>query len=388
MEPTWIGVCYMITLSFDTSRLPEKKMEYFLDKAIYLSDIIIDLSYNSEIKQVQITTNAKDIECVEVKELKKSFNRMLESVDTVRVIKPKIIKCNEDYKAKNITQTISTNREKNGFLCEEEVLLMENLDSIFLKIAKKYNASIREYPTILNKENMDKNQYHMNFPQNIYGVTSLPHDINTISAFRDDPQDFSSTWSFEGDFLQPCICYHCYEELQEKEIKSNKVLTGKGNCFRNEAKWRKDQFRRSEFQMREIVFVGSERWVLDTRNNIMEDVWDIFEQLGLKGKISTATDPFFFNSDMETKGTYQMMSNAKYELLVSIKADYESSIASFNYCQDVLCKKYKIVNENSASTYSGCVAFGIDRWKEAILELYSDKYDLWPDILRRERDES
>lgn len=44
--------------------------------------------------------------------------------------------------------------------------------------------------------------------------------------------------------------------------------------------------------MREIVFIGREEWVRETRNRIMEDVWNLFESVGLKGEITTAKDPF------------------------------------------------------------------------------------------------
>lgn len=261
-------------------------------------------------------------------------------------------------------------------------MLMERLDKEFTRIAAKHGAEQREYPSVLNKSNMSRNQYHIHFPQNIFGVTSVRHDYKAINNFRKmaqiEPSD--EFFVFQGEILQPCICYHCYEELQGKSLLDGKMLTGKGKCFRHEIEWRKNNFRRSEFTMREIVYIGTEASVLHMRNQIMEDVWDFFDSLGLKGRIATATDPFFFSQDLKTKGTYQMMSNAKYELLVTTSSGKEVSIASFNYCQDMLCSKYEIKGHNEAALHSGCVAFGIDRWKEALKDIQGQDLKKWYDI--------
>lgn len=132
--------------------------------------------------------------------------------------------------------------------------------------------------------------------------------------------------------------------------------------------------------MREIVFVGREDWVVQMRNQIMDDVWNLFESKGLNGRIETATDPFFFSQDLKTKGTYQMMSNAKYELIVTTLSGKEVSIASFNYCLDMLCSKYEIKDYDGLALYSGCVAFGIDRWKEALVDINGRDLKNWPEV--------
>lgn len=73
-----------------------------------------------------------------------------------------------------------------------------------------------------------------------------------------------------------------------------------------------------------------------------------------------------------------MMSNAKFELIVSTQCGREVSIASFNYCQDMLCSKYEIKGAEGAALFSGCVAFGIDRWKEAIIDVHGRDFMEWP----------
>ncbi|MNG08023.1 Amino acid--[acyl-carrier-protein] ligase 2 [compost metagenome] len=74
-----------------------------------------------------------------------------------------------------------------------------------------------------------------------------------------------------------------------------------------------------------------------------------------------------------------MMSNAKYELLVTTSNHKEVSIASFNYCADTLCSKYEITDAADALLQSGCVAFGMDRWKEAYIDVHGRSLANWPD---------
>ncbi|UNL87595.1 hypothetical protein [Priestia koreensis] len=183
--------------------------------------------------------------------------------------------------------------------------------------------------------------------------------------------------------LQPCICYHCYEELSDKEI-STKIISAKGNCFRNEIVNELNNFRKSEFEMREIVIFGDSHEVSNLRKNLMSDVWNLFCKLGLNGLVQTANDPFFYYEDFK-KETYQLMSEAKYELIYTPKETDSKgvAIASFNYIGEYLCRKYNIKKGNKIAN-SACIAFGIDRWSEAIINRYGNTKNNWPQLLKNE----
>lgn len=134
--------------------------------------------------------------------------------------------------------------------------------------------------------------------------------------------------------------------------------------------------------MREIVFMGSQEYVESKRLTIMDEIWDIFCALGLYGQIVTARDPFFHYDDMKTKGAVQLMADAKYELEFISANGNSSSIASFNNCQDTLCEKFEITDHERKTLHSGCVAFGIDRWRAALFEQYGSDSQNWPDKLK------
>ncbi|WP_336783261.1 hypothetical protein [Paenibacillus illinoisensis] len=370
--------------------IPEKlidKVEILLERIPYLSESITGMTYSKDNYVVELSVNDYEINSRDMVELKESYQDLCKSLENTRVLKERVIKSNLIPDNNKQRKSNKNNSEHSLYMDEYDVMLMEHLDKEFMKIAIKHGAEQREYPSVLNKSNMSRNQYHIHFPQNIYGVASVPHKYKAITNFRKNAQieSYVDSFVFQGEILQPCICYHCYGELQGQSLLDGKLLTGKGKCFRHEIEWRKDNFRRNEFTMREIVYIGTADSVLHTRNLIMEEVWSLFESLGLKGRISTATDPFFFSQDLKTKGIYQMMSSAKYELLVTTLSGKEVSIASFNYCQDMLCSKYEIIGRDKAALHSGCVAFGIDRWKEALKDTHGRDLKEWPELdVRRE----
>ncbi|MEK3864592.1 hypothetical protein MHH60_14050 [Paenibacillus sp. FSL H7-0716] len=371
-----------MNVSFD---IPEKlldKVESLLERIPYLSETITGMSYNKDDKVINLTLNDRDLNLIQMTELRESYQDLCSTLGNTRVIKKreKTNNLSSDHYIR--LQPKESTAIQSPYMDESDILLLERLDKEFTRIAIKYDAELRDYPTVLNKKNMIRNQYHIHFPQNIYGVTSVPHNYKAIKNFRikAEQNSYEESLVSQGEVLQPCICYHCYEELQGKRLSDGIVLTGKGKCFRHEIEWRKDNYRKNEFTMREIVFVGREDWVVQMRNQIMDDVWNLFESKGLNGRIETATDPFFFSQDLKTKGTYQMMSNAKYELIVTTLSGKEVSIASFNYCLDMLCSKYEIKDYDGLALYSGCVAFGIDRWKEALVDINGRDLKNWPEV--------
>ncbi|SDM33421.1 tRNA synthetase class II core domain (G, H, P, S and T) [Paenibacillus sp. OK060] len=356
------------------------KVDILIDRILYLSESVSGLTYDSDKKVIELHLDS-EIDGDRISSLRDSFQTLCIELENVRSIKERVVKTNLPQ-SKDHSRKPNGNTVNDSTMHESGILLKEKLDQTFLKIAKKNGAQMREYPSILTKDNMLKNQYHVHFPQNIFGVASVPHNIDAIKTFRLKAKEerYNDALEFKGEVLQPCICYHCYEELQGQILTKEKALTGRGECYRHEVKWREDKFRKSQFTMREIVFIGDEEHVINMRNDIMNVVWNLFESIGLKGRIATATDPFFFSQDLKTKGTYQMMSNAKYELIVTTSTGKEVSIASFNYCNDMLCSKYNIKDVNGQPLHSGCIAFGTDRWKEAIIDLYGYKTENWPDL--------
>ncbi|QHE59813.1 hypothetical protein FHE72_01215 [Rossellomorea vietnamensis] len=339
--------------------------EEFIECVNFLTKKIVNIEYDD----YSLILHLNDIPEHEIKELKESLANLLMEIKSKKIIKEKELKSNiEDIKPPSLYK--EKDRFNNLFLTEEEIGLLDLLDKKLIDIAKKYNSTMRQYPGLLSEEVMNKSSYNHNFPQNIGMIFDIPHDYYNIEAYRESKD--SNYAEYSGVYMQPCICYHCYDEWRNNI--ANKVITAKGACYRHEVPWKKNKFRKNEFQMREIVFIGTKNEVLTLREQFIQEVWSLFNTLGLKGKVVTANDPFFFNDNFK-KGMYQKLTNSKYELLYKSKEHSYISIASFNFCDDVVCKSYGLMNLNHEYYYSGCVAFGLDRWLVSIMEL--DDYGLY-----------
>jgi hypothetical protein len=259
------------------------------------------------------------------------------------------------------------------------VLLFDRLDSLFVKLASRFEAELRKYPSMIPLQTLEKCRYIPSFPQNIHFVSEIPHQLEMLERVKEANQ-LQDITRLSAYALSPAVCFNCYEELSGSRLNKPFVLTARGICFRHEAPWRLGKHRLNEFSMREIVFVGHAENVESILRTYMDEVWQIFESLGLKGKIETANDPFFFSEDV-AKSQHQLMANMKYELIAAIESE-SFSIASFNNMSDTLCKPFDICDTDGKPLSSGCIAFGIDRWVYALLKTYGPDLEHWPSLVR------
>ncbi|PEW80987.1 hypothetical protein CN447_29165 [Bacillus thuringiensis] len=353
------------------------KLEELLSRAPFLSQDIIYISYKKHNHTIEITFSQESH--VDLKVFSETFKSLLKVLQRYKAITPSTIFDN--------TSDLHLNTEKTDldltskFYTDFELNILDTIDYFLMQIATKYGCLKRKYPSILDKELIDKSGYLKNFPQNIYALFQIPHNYELIDKVREnDVSQINPYFQHSNSYLRPCICYHCYSEFENKTIDSI-TITSQGQCYRNEISWQRSLSRREEFLMREIIFIGSKDKVLEIRENILNDVWNIFNEFGLFGKITTAKDPFFFYPDLN-KGTFQLLSNTKYELIVNNIETEDFSIASFNYCEDHLCKKFNIKNKNNEFLHSGCVAFGLDRWVHALISHHGKKITHYPSKLK------
>ncbi|MFC5469146.1 amino acid--ACP ligase [Cohnella suwonensis] len=258
---------------------------------------------------------------------------------------------------------------------DSAVELVQLLDRLFLNYADRRKAGHRKYPSMIALSTLEKCGYVRSFPQNLFLVSEFPHRYDTLRQVKGaaDPTSLARPSPYA---LSPAVCFHCYEELAGTAFSQPTLLTASGNCFRHEAPWRVGKHRLNEFGMREIVFVGEADFVEEERSWWMKEIGSLFRELGMKGIVATANDPFYFSEDA-MKSQHQKMANMKYELIVEAGDGSSYSIASFNNMSDSLCKPFSVLAPSGAPHHSGCVAFGIDRWAYALLSEYGP-LSQWP----------
>ena len=233
--------------------LPQKirdgRLSELLERVPYLSEAVSRVTYDPDLHAVEV---------IHASEADTEVSTAL--TELVDVLLASRIKAQKEERT-NLDQMAGPS-EIHTF-CQSEfagpsgIAAMEALDRAVCEIAAKVGADLRRYPSVYDAETMHCCGYHKNFPQNVYGITRIPHDYAVIRQIRDDdsPDIDPTLFVSDGDYLQPCICYHCYEEWRGTKM-DTAILSAAGRCFRHEIKWKLDEFRRNEFTMREIVFLG------------------------------------------------------------------------------------------------------------------------------------
>jgi len=263
---------------------------------------------------------------------------------------------------------------------EEEARLLVILDDRVRNLAQSFGARLRQYPSMIAYEVMERSNYLWEFPQDLYMVYECPHDIEAL-AMAKTLRSFTNIVRPTAAMMAPAICYHCYAEYQDQRLSRPLMLTASGPCFRHESPVRLNFWRLSEFHMREIVFMGSSTYVDQTRQALMEAVWTWFTNLGLVGKVESASDPFYFQADY-AKQYHQLRDGAKYELSVTVPEGRQVAVASFNDLGTELCQPFEILEADGEIAHSGCVGVGLERLARALITYHGPVLSQWPTIVR------
>ncbi|MDQ0417970.1 seryl-tRNA synthetase [Croceifilum oryzae] len=360
------------------NKLRKNQIESLYSKLIYSIEGIINCRFQEETEEIVVEFEDPSL----VESIHQVVNRLIEEEKKMRTISPRILKkTSSPIDVISHDASIHSIFSSDGAVCKDSAIsLFEALDQKFLNIAVQRGAHLRKYTSMIASEALEKCQYINSFPQNVFLVSEFPHQLEILEKVREG-QSYDELARVKPYVLTPAVCFHCYEELSDQKLDQPIILTSKGNCFRHEATWRVGNHRLNEFQMREIVFMGDKEFVESLRQSILEEVWQLFESLGLQGRVETANDPFYFSQDAYKKN-YQLMSDIKYELIVELAEKSAFSIASFNNVRDTLCQQFHITSQDGVSLHSGCVAFGLDRWVYALLSKFGKDLQSWPEPVR------
>jgi seryl-tRNA synthetase len=171
--------------------------------------------------------------------------------------------------------------------------------------------------------------------------------------------------------LTPAACYHFYLEFQGAILESPRIVTTRVTCFRREASYAPLE-RQWCFSMREIVCIGSEDEVKQFLAGYRERLHAFFIRIGLPIAWENATDPFF-NPGRNPKSIMQRLEPVKTEMVFGGRL----AIGSINFHQNYFGETFGIRRAGKAA-YSGCVAFGLERWIYAFLTHFGWEEADWP----------
>ncbi|MCW2503658.1 MAG: tRNA synthetase class [Actinomycetia bacterium] len=241
------------------------------------------------------------------------------------------------------------------------------LEERFTRWAAECGALPTQYPPLMRVEDLHRLDYFHNFPQ----LAILGSGLDTAAADR-----YAKTGAPDGEIpavdlspanyaLPSAACYNIYLDLAGSTLAQSRKITTVATCFRRETHY--DALRRLlSFSMREIVCVGERDAVLEHIRSFKGIIGSYLESLGLPVEVEAATDPFFDSS----------ASRALTAKLFPVKEEFvfdgSLAIASVNFHRNFFGERCDMRIASGEHAFSGCVAFGIERWISALTQHFGE----------------
>jgi seryl-tRNA synthetase len=267
-------------------------------------------------------------------------------------------------------------------------------DSFSREYARRFSAVPREFPALVKASLLARCGYFEMHPNALSFVSHLVNDFDEIEAFRQANAGAAELrTTHPGAFapvhhcLNPAACFPCYENLENSTLPaSGLVLTWKGRVFRYESGNTVGLDRLREFNVRELVFVGTDDFVTKGRAHAMELTKALMAEWDLGGRIETATDPFFATV-YAARTFWQEAMDVKYELCLDIEpattgAPRSIAAGSMNLHGAFFGDRFNIRDHAGDPAYTGCVGWGLERWVLAIFSQHGLEVEKWPRALR------
>ena len=246
---------------------------------------------------------------------------------------------------------LTWSRHGQASLCGELLAARQMLDEQFARWGRDRGAAEHVLPPCLAREAMEKCGYFESFPH-----------LATLAAPLAGGADA---------LLSPAACYHFYVQLQGRDVPATALHTACATCFRREERY--EPLRRQwAFSMREIVCIGSAAEVRDFLWGVRAQLTAWCAAIDLPFEWRHATDPFF-KTDGNPRYVAQRLVPLKHEAVFGDTL----ALGSANFHHDFFGRTYGFSHGGEAA-YSGCVAFGLERWLFAFAARFGSRIERWP----------
>jgi seryl-tRNA synthetase len=273
--------------------------------------------------------------------------------------------------------------------------LVDALDQRFRRMAiGEFGAVEHRYPTFIPTDVLRRCGYFGAFPHLVSLVSHFVEDYRKLKEIRDaNAESEAVVIPDRGAIVDaaacvtPATCYHVYQSLEGTTLRApGQIFTATGRCARYESTNMVGLDRLWEFTMREMVLVGGEQWVAETRQKGMDAFIALVEEWDLECTVETANDPFF-GPVYATKSFWQSQGGLKYELRFAVEPGEGGrprtiSCGSANLHEGFFGETFKLELPDKSPVFTGCVALGVERLALAVFTQHGLEPDRWPAPLR------
>lgn len=272
------------------------------------------------------------------------------------------------------------------------------LNALDLRLAAEYHdkfdAIDHSYPAMIKADLLARCGYFEMHPNSVSFVSHAVEDFDELEAFRRANVGKSelivpghNSLALPEYCLNPAACFPSYEALEGRRLpEAGTTLTWRGRVFRYESRNTTGLDRLWEFNVRELVFVGSDDFVLNGRAQAMDLIIALCEEWDMDCRIETATDPFFATV-YAAKAFWQQAMDVKHEVRAKVEDMPDGSVrtiavGSLNLHGDFFGNRFHIKDAGDEMAASGCVGFGLERLMFALFAQHGLDAASWPVALR------
>lgn len=244
------------------------------------------------------------------------------------------------------------------------------LEARILTWAAEVGAAEMAYPPLMRVADLARLDYFQNFPHLALMAAPIdPDHLDAYAAGRAEVEEVPPAELSGGRWALPsAACYNVYFHLAGRTLEAPHKVTTVAQCFRNEERY--EELRRLwGFSMREVVCVGDEAAVEAHLTGFKERIVGLADALGLGLESQTASDPFY--QPESSRAVMQKLFPQKEELVYGGSV----AIASLNHHRNFFGERCNIALSDGRHAFSGCAAFGIERWLHALFDRFEGDAD-------------
>jgi seryl-tRNA synthetase len=260
------------------------------------------------------------------------------------------------------------------------VSLLREIEVALADLARAETPNEWVAPAGVSFETLERAKYFASFPQWLTAASHLSGDeaaLHHIAASASPGVAARSSLEPADVVLPPAVCYNTYGAHADSVISAPVVMTAQGTCWRYEGERFAALERGWAFTMREIVCLGAQHDVREFLDRSVERVSALERVLGIHCEIVAASDPFFA-PNARGRAALQRIKGLKHELVFRFPDGRPLAIASFNDHELFFGEAFSISQSDGSPAWSGCVAFGLERWLMAVLVTHGVEPSGWP----------
>lgn len=269
--------------------------------------------------------------------------------------------------------------------------LLDYIDSYAARYyARTFGAVDRSFPALVDAEMLARCGYFDSHPNAVCFVGHIVEDFDTIEEFRLNnaagdrvvlpPPDHVR---LPGMCLNPAACFPCYPTLSGETLGAEgRVFSWKGRVFRFESRNVAGLDRLWEFNVRELVFAGSEAFVRQGREQALPFISKLAKHLDLECRVETAADPFFATV-AAAKTFWQRAQEVKNEIVLPVTTGEDGAVrhiacGSINLHGNFFGDRFGFKESEGEAASTACVGLGLERWVLAAFCQHGFDPDRWP----------